>query len=638
MTLDVITTELFDRDGVTSLGPVPDAVVTWQDEISKQGTANVRLPVSQAADLADRTILKFTWSGAVRFGCRVTNESTQLATDNLSSLWLELSSQPGLLSLLADAVVLPEYGIGRAAGSERRFGFMSKQAGWYNAADWAPAVGYAFSADTLRTGYPPQLAASNPSWIGAVSPATPQPVPTSWYFRKAFNVATAQNVSIVFTADNFLTLYLDGQEIASPDMDNNYSYRDVVTVPVRLDAGPHILAAQVTNANGGATNAMGLIGTVFTLSSNGTPNGSLLETDTSWSVNNGAPAVPGWRRAQVLKALVTEAVARGVAGAAALSLGFTDTVDSAGAAWTDTPDEFSFPIYTANLADIAGQLAESGIDITVDAGTMTLHAWNRKGADVSAAVALNLGKDDGSLTSYETASTSARFTAVGAQLADGRWTEVLDAPGVTEYGRIETGLAVGSSEQSATNLARAQLVESAQPVLTITAETSSLVGPQPFDDYDLGDTIAVPGHRDTAPVKARVIAISVDGSAFPVRCWPELVRDDSDNNGGIPPRRLPPSGPQRVLTKLQQVVDKVTKSGVGTGSKDSGGSGTGGGSGGGTGEPGEPGEPGPAGLVVVSHGTDPDVARPDSPVVYWIGTATPANGLAYDFWYDGPMP
>jgi len=40
------------------------------------------------------------------------------------------------------------------------------------------------------------------------------------------------------------------------------------------------------------------------------------------------------------------------------------------------------------------------------------------------------------------------------------------------------------------------------------------------------------------------------------------------------------------------------------------------------------------GLVVVSHGLSTTVARPDSPLVYWVGTARPANALPYDLWYN----
>lgn len=50
------------------------------------------------------------------------------------------------------------------------------------------------------------------------------------------------------------------------------------------------------------------------------------------------------------------------------------------------------------------------------------------------------------------------------------------------------------------------------------------------------------------------------------------------------------------------------------------------------GTPGSPGAPGAAGATVVHHGTSTSVARPSTPLVYWVGTATPANALAWDFW------
>lgn len=46
--------------------------------------------------------------------------------------------------------------------------------------------------------------------------------------------------------------------------------------------------------------------------------------------------------------------------------------------------------------------------------------------------------------------------------------------------------------------------------------------------------------------------------------------------------------------------------------------------------------PGPAGIEVVTHGTDPSVPRPEGvPVVYWVGTAQPMYALPTDLWYEG---
>lgn len=41
---------------------------------------------------------------------------------------------------------------------------------------------------------------------------------------------------------------------------------------------------------------------------------------------------------------------------------------------------------------------------------------------------------------------------------------------------------------------------------------------------------------------------------------------------------------------------------------------------------------GVTGIAVVRHGTSTSLPRPDSPLVFWVGTATPANAEPYDLW------
>lgn len=47
---------------------------------------------------------------------------------------------------------------------------------------------------------------------------------------------------------------------------------------------------------------------------------------------------------------------------------------------------------------------------------------------------------------------------------------------------------------------------------------------------------------------------------------------------------------------------------------------------------GPPGLTGATGVEVVHHGNDPDVERPDAPLVYWVGAAQPNNALPTDFY------
>lgn len=40
------------------------------------------------------------------------------------------------------------------------------------------------------------------------------------------------------------------------------------------------------------------------------------------------------------------------------------------------------------------------------------------------------------------------------------------------------------------------------------------------------------------------------------------------------------------------------------------------------------------GMDVINHGTDGTVARTNAPLVLWVGTARPVNGLPYDHWQN----
>ena len=50
-----------------------------------------------------------------------------------------------------------------------------------------------------------------------------------------------------------------------------------------------------------------------------------------------------------------------------------------------------------------------------------------------------------------------------------------------------------------------------------------------------------------------------------------------------------------------------------------------------TGPTGPAGATGPAGVTKVTHGSDPDVARPSATIVYWVGSVEPVNGLPDDW-------
>lgn len=529
---DTPAAHLYDPTGQTLLSNLTLARgIKWQHILSQRGSGSLEVPLDDPATalITDRSIIKFSWKGAIRFGIRVKSEQCQLAVDGRR--WLRLESQPGLLSLLGDAVVYPEYGLNRISKPQRNFGFMSIDGPWKIDTDWITPEGYAWADEvTIRAGYPREFKAANPYWIGAVDPSTPIPGGDIHYFRQDFNVVAAVEVKIMATGDNWMTLYLDGEEIIPPDPGRPLSWRYAYEATVLLAAGDHVIAAKVENARvtSGVDSPLGFICVVYTLTSAGEIDTILLKSDLPhWYAHDGEPE-PGWPRAIVVKKLVEEAQDRGCVGPLALTVGYTDTDDSDSEPWTDY-GQYAFPVGTLGCDEVASQLGESLVDFDVDAATMTLHAYNRKGSDLSGSVELLLGDDDGSLKSHQTTKATARFTNVLMQARGGAWTEVEDAAGIAAEGRFEVGLSVGSASTDYTSaqIARALLDESAAALVTVDSQSSVLVGAIPYVDYGLGDTITVPNHRNDGTIPARVLGITVDGSAEVAQAYPTLVHDRS---------------------------------------------------------------------------------------------------------------
>ena len=526
---------LFDKTGVTWIADLVNARnIQWQAELSRPGTASFEVPLVDAGAIGDHSVVKFSYHGAIRFGCVIRSEAVAAAVDGTT--WIKYDTQPGLLSLLNEAVVYPENGLSRRSPATRAFGYMSVDGPWRVTSEWVAPQAMVWGIGHHHS-KPAEFATLDPTanWIAYTNPNTTVSVNTINYFRASFTLAAAQDLQLMCAGDNFAEVYLDGECIVAADRLNIAGWRTATQVSTRLAAGTHLLAAKVenspfTSSEFGGANPIGFILSVLPVDTNGDPipNTPILHTDTTnWLVSDGVPE-PGWSRAWVLGKLVAEARTRGVRGPLLLDPDFTDALDSDGVAFTDR-GEYAIDVATTGLADVVAQLCEADIDVDVDPATMTLQCFNRKGADRHATVALQLGKDGGYLKAYDTTRSAARFTSVLTQLANGTWLATQDTAGLAATGLVEVGLNIGSTNSvvTAANIARSQLAESAQSLVSFVGEPSTLGGPVAYVDYGLGDSIAVPGHRGVGVIKARVLSITVDASAEPVRAWPEFVQDNS---------------------------------------------------------------------------------------------------------------
>jgi hypothetical protein len=533
----VITAELFDTDGVTSLGALETARnIHWTDPQNGRGAGGLSVLMADAltASIGENSIIKCSIFGETPFGIVV--KSDERAVDG--NEWLTLDNQPGLLSLLDEGYILPEYGItttGLRTGDQiRNIGWMSTDFGWLVSGDWSTPGAVSYATDTARPlPAPPSIFASNnPDWI-AVAPDTSVAAGTVQYLRADLAIASGGATPTgIFTADNFLDLYVAGKNEITSEQSKANSWTQAYTAPLTLDAGTYVVAAQIENAwHASGANPMALMGLVADVDHNGQPTGTpYLKTNAAdWLVYTGS-SFPGPRRAAILKQLFDESVAATHRGPSLLTLGFDATNDSNGDPWDDVPKPFAFQV-GQSLGEVALALCESVMDLWVDPVTMTLHAYKRRSTDESATKKLKLGKDGGGLKSWRTSRAYATRTVLMGQLSTGRLIQVEDSAGIAASGRICAFVNLGdvSDVGTATEIMQAILASSVNPPVTITgADASILVGVVPYKDAPVGATLEGPGHRGSSPLKFRAMEATVDGSVEPPRVfWSSLVEDRS---------------------------------------------------------------------------------------------------------------
>lgn len=519
---------LFDEDG-NWLANLPNAAgITWQHELSAPGALSCRLPLDDVstAQATPKRILKVFWRGQARLAARIDSSGVTVAVDGRR--WREFSNLPGVLNMLADGLIYPETGLDHATSSQRWFGYMSRTGSWTSSGNWTSALGAAYndSSQGYFSRQPEGLSYPNPSWIAKRDITSIEPAGQVQVFRRGFTTTTANlNYQILATADDFLTLWLDGEQLYSTDSQKPYQWQELQQITGVLPAGYHVLAAKVVNMKWYGHNVMGFILTMQQLQADGEVvlGSPIVNTNSGWAVADNAP---GFRRADVIATIFGEALARGVKAFQVLTLGFTHDRDSHGVAWSDAPGEYELDTMTTVL-DGVQTMTEKALDVDVDADTLTLHGYNRAGADKFSTVKLDVGV---SLVDHRVERVEAKGNTALVQLADGTYAEQVDAASDAEYGRIEVGLQLGSTADTdtAAEVATAAFAESADTAYSITSTASTLAGPQVYVDWTVGDSIGVPDETATGYLKARVMSVTVDASSDgPPKVTPELVLDRS---------------------------------------------------------------------------------------------------------------
>ena len=407
----------------------------------------------------------------------------------------------GVLSILDRAVVCPEPGLDvpTPLGDQRHFGPMMTGEYGPDYDSLSAAVGVTYEADDVevRAGYPANWLDDSAQWIWDADPTDVEDEKTLWLLRR-FTFPTAGTYQLYAAGDNQYELYLNGQLVASGN-----DYKSFQSTEITVAEGQECwLAAKVTNT--GPTTAdeeEGIdYGAGFLMSIMSDEVTSILHTDTDWKVLDPAETEVGVAANVVIKILMEEARARGIA----LMLAEPDVAEPVG------PELIrSFPV-GSSILDVIGQLTETLVDVTVEQRQVTF--VDSLGEDKTTGnhpVTLFPARE---IMSAEYEGDSSGIKTSLLVKTDDKIAFQNSTPGIASWGRREGLLELGNQDALvADSVVAFAFQERSSPAesYALTIDTEHV---RPYRDFGIGDWIRVP-KSDGTLTKERVQAITVGVTA-----------------------------------------------------------------------------------------------------------------------------
>lgn len=499
-----------DDDPTNLLGTLTGAHSRrWRDVKNDTGEWSLAINRhhSSASLLASRRIVRFeldgtdVWAGIIKPRRQRTKGAT-MADENIAV------SGPGVLALLADALVGPEVPVGeRPAWENRAFNFANPD---YDDSDWPLAIERKSMFNQAASPYP-GAPAGWPSvaypafWIQPQADAgtPPQPVGAS-YYRSTFTIAEEGDYSFIFSTDDGVEWWLDGALVVQETQ--AFLWKETRRFDVFLSAGTHQLAAKHINIDrptSPATNIASLILAVIKPGSGGDLQlGTLVHvTDDSWKVRAYPAVAPTMTPGHILDIVLTEVQADGYLPG--VTWDFDADTDSDGNGWL-YPVDLTVRVGTT-VFDLVRTLLGTSIDVRMDAD-LTLHAYNRNamGADLSGSVIFN----SAACVTVDHDTDPPLATTVLARYGTGEyaWIDTFEDPPIA----VALDLGTAPSADQAERAAWALLFDTATDHVKVTWEgRRDVAGVQPYTNYRPGDWVAVLDRAGTSVVRTRVDALTM---------------------------------------------------------------------------------------------------------------------------------
>lgn len=510
----VASVSLWDRTGTTMVADLAKAFdVRWQDVHSDTGIGSFSIALSdpQAALVAEGQLVRCSIYGLPDvFTWRVESNPRDTIQQSEEVGQVLVATGRGHSCRLDPAKVYPRGGVAATPlVDQRSFSFASPD---FTAPGWSASsvVLGSFGDLTLPWrgviggtvvpapfGWPELTTVAKWIWAGVPSTAV-----GSCYFRRSFVLASEQAVTIIATADNYWTLYLDGVSIIG-DNSNLGAWHEHRRVTVTLAAGTHWFAAVVNNPS---TSPAGFLCAAYI--ENADPELAptmVLVSDAAWS-SLYLPAVePGFTPGEIMLTLLAEAQSRGQL--TDVTVDFTATVDSGGVAWSTVP-EVAVPV-GASLLEVLGLLVSSGwVDWWMAPATPRLSMWALDGRGVNTAVEFD---ELVNITDLQHGQAQSIINRLLVKYPGGLFV-VDDAPSQATHGVLEAFLTLDVADLAeATRLATRALTEatSAEPAIALALEPAG--ADRPYIDWFVGDRVTAPSPAGVATLyRALSITVNVD--------------------------------------------------------------------------------------------------------------------------------
>lgn len=252
--VDGVEVQIWDPMNTTMLAIMDQRRnMEWLDDMNDVGQGRFVVsrfdPKATEVNLNLFNIVRFSYAGEVRYASRIENRQMKIVgtEDHASQDW-DISGR-GVLAMLGDAVLYPEYGVNAFTQKQRGFSYASREGPWYVASEWFQPRGMKMAdvpADHPWNGMPEGWPDPEAYWLWPTDPnqlASPEPA----WFRSYFTLSSPQTVTVFASGDDQVTLYVDGYPTVATVSGDNYGFKKHSSFSIRMAPGLHLIAAEVIN-------------------------------------------------------------------------------------------------------------------------------------------------------------------------------------------------------------------------------------------------------------------------------------------------------------------------------------------------------------------------------------------------------